>query len=149
MVVWGLIQVQVVVVCGGAVWHRTRDSDGLWSAGWRPFGGDLPLDDEGDVIRVETHSLVSTSALAEGALSRALYVRAEGGDETYKISCMDPEVHVVEEHSIMTDGSVRVNEGGKPTPGSTFDPLFPWGVWVYYGTTGQGSFRQPEFYDVF
>lgn len=135
VLIWGLIEVEVIVICGGTVWHRTRRGDSQWSPSWELVGSDLPKNAEGQDVRFETHSLVLTDAYVEGGLHRGLYVQAEGGKDVYQTGTWDPELNPVSATMIMANEEDSL----------AYDPFFAWGVWRRRGRVDDESYVQPQF----
>ncbi|KXJ86022.1 hypothetical protein Micbo1qcDRAFT_168843 [Microdochium bolleyi] len=93
--VWGRVEAEIIAVCAGRIWHKTRDGAGEWSAEWTPFGdglNDFSHRTSSGAVRLKAHGLSSY-----GTPWTTLLVEAEETGDVYTITRYNPAYLYVEE----------------------------------------------------
>ncbi|KAH7039838.1 uncharacterized protein B0I36DRAFT_309476 [Microdochium trichocladiopsis] len=86
VVVWGPLEAEIIVVCGGKIRHKIRDAAGQWSAKWEPFGRGVDRHDRVEDMTLETHGLSS-----DGFVWKTLAVQVKDSDKAYQIRRAKPD----------------------------------------------------------
>jgi len=79
VIAWDAAEVEIIVVCDGRIWHKTRNHRGEWSLFWEYFGMKLDYKHaSGGSVRLKTHGLVS-----DDMWWRTLIVEDQDGETMY------------------------------------------------------------------